>query len=946
MMDIYTIGGGEIVYEILNAVARCLNGGQGTLQALLRIGGFSGIIVVYFMMIYGSTMEILKRWALPVLLVTNVMFVPQTTVWVKDTITHFSYKIDHVPYGLAFFASHVSRMGKVLTETIEQNFSLVDDLKYQQSGMLFGSHILEEAKSFKIVNRNFKENMRNFVGQCVKYDIMLNQKYSFDDLRNSPDLWSLVSSQPSKNRGFYWVPTNNKNPASFVTCSKAVELFNKIWATENDRVWRKLGRQFFSGRFLNHAKSTDASKLRIDPALENLLKQDMIRHLKSTASYLGDLSQSAEEVLRQSVMINAIQDSAAENSKAAGNLLSYAESKAIQQQSYTFETIGKLAAKLLPILKAVIEALAYACFIFIIPLCMIPSGYRFLINWAAILIWLQAWPPMYAILNFIMNIAARSSTLAEIGTDGGFTIANVTGVTGANADIRLLAGYLSMSIPFLCIAVVKGVGTFVHLASQITGTSMQAAGSGASEVTSGNFSYGNVSLRNHQFDNASQLQRNFSSSLSAGGHRWDTGGVQITNDASGRSTMTIASSTSPVSFSASHNESEEFRAGYSDSIQRAQTASARLSASETIAQNQTMRLAESLSQMEAHDIAHKYGVGMDKATQIAQDAKILDSYYKGHTYSQGTTAGGHVGLNAHVGTPGSSGGEGGSVGTGEAKRMKASVGRFFGLGVSGGLSGGVNASNAENLGDSHQASTSHDVHETQRSFDNAIMDLSASQRNDHVTQLAKDHSQTLSDMQQYSSEKAYNEQMARHYQTSYNQGSHLTVSQQHNLMDYALEIGTKEKGYSAQEASRMMTSNRPEDKAIVQSWYQTAAGRTNLKPTMPMMKQPGWDRYDNASSLRNDFQNQKRQAASSLRGQEDDMKTREASLGDERQKVQDLVNQRQTATNQTIHKEHETIKSKEGEIKTSVKERGKKGAARSTRDHMDKTLNPFNKKDE
>ena len=30
-----------------------------------------------------------------------------------------------------------------------------------------------------------------------------------------------------------------------------------------------------------------------------------------------------------------------------------------------------------------------------------------------------------------------------------------------------------MSIPFICIAVVKGVGTFVHLASQLTGTSMQ-----------------------------------------------------------------------------------------------------------------------------------------------------------------------------------------------------------------------------------------------------------------------------------------------------------------------------------------------------------------------------------------------------------------------------------------------------------------------------------------
>jgi hypothetical protein len=74
---------------------------------------------------------------------------------------------------------------------------------------------------------------------------------------------------------------------------------------------------------------------------------------------------------------------------------------------------------------------------------------------------------MYAILNCIMNIAARASTLSEIGTAGGLTIANCLGVSEANAEIKLLAGYLSMSIPFICIAIVKGVETFVHLAGQM-----------------------------------------------------------------------------------------------------------------------------------------------------------------------------------------------------------------------------------------------------------------------------------------------------------------------------------------------------------------------------------------------------------------------------------------------------------------------------------------------
>jgi conjugal transfer mating pair stabilization protein TraG len=173
-MDVYTIGGGEIVYEVLKAVALCLNGGGGTLTALLRIGGFAGAFIVYYMILYGSPQQILRTWGIPVLLMTNMLFLPTSTVWIKDSITRYHYKIDRVPYGLALFASQTSKLGHALTEIVEQSFSTPDDMKYQKNGMMFGSDILEKAKTFRITNQNFKENMRNFVGQCVKYDIMLN----------------------------------------------------------------------------------------------------------------------------------------------------------------------------------------------------------------------------------------------------------------------------------------------------------------------------------------------------------------------------------------------------------------------------------------------------------------------------------------------------------------------------------------------------------------------------------------------------------------------------------------------------------------------------------------------------------------------------------------------------------------------------------------------------
>jgi hypothetical protein len=51
-MDLYTIGGGEIVYEVLKAVALCLNGGSGTLTAMLRIGGNNERLDMYIHYVY------------------------------------------------------------------------------------------------------------------------------------------------------------------------------------------------------------------------------------------------------------------------------------------------------------------------------------------------------------------------------------------------------------------------------------------------------------------------------------------------------------------------------------------------------------------------------------------------------------------------------------------------------------------------------------------------------------------------------------------------------------------------------------------------------------------------------------------------------------------------------------------------------------------------------
>jgi conjugal transfer mating pair stabilization protein TraG len=772
-----------------------------------------------------------------------------------------------------------------------------DDLKYHKTGMIFGSDILEKAKQFKIINRNFRENMRNFVGQCVKYDIILNHKYTFDDLRNSNDIWTLVTSNPSVNRGIFWLPPEG-GKAEYLTCARAVAQFNLVWKQELDRVSLDLGTKLFSGRATGHS-ALHGAQFKMSPQLAQLLKTELLGNLQSAYGYLGDLAQSSEEILKQNIMINAVQDGASENSQASGNPISFSEIKALLQQNYTFETVGKLAAKVLPIMKAVLEALVYACFIFIIPLCMIPSGYKFLFNWVAVLVWLQAWAPMYAILNFIMNIAARASTIAEMGTTGGISVANIAGASAANAEIKVLAGYLAMSIPFICIAVVKGLGNFVHLAGQMTGTSMQAASSSATETASGNFSYGNVSVGNSQTGNVSQLQRNFNSFLGAGGHAVDTGGEQTKNDISGRSIITRAVSSGSTDVAGSYSDTTEKRKLWQDSVQRAQNETENLQKSQSIASAQTQRIASIFSKNTAVADLQKYGFGKEEATQISNAAKVLASHHDGHEYNQTSQTGGTLG-----------GAIGGAVGGG-----KSGISASANLGISGGIS----AANNHNLGESSQASTSEDIGSSQRIIENAIKDISVSERNDELTQMAKDHAKTLSEIEQYSQNKSYYEQQARNYHESLSKGESLNFSQRNNLMDSALKIAREEHGFSLREASELLHSPKSEDQETKNEIFRKAYDDSQSRRGDSLMKQPDFVRFNNRDSLGKTFKQDIR-VAENNRSFYQQMQLAKAGLKFRQRDINVKVDNSITQTDSSIQAGGQSVKNKSAEIEKKVRE--------------------------
>ncbi len=489
---ITTYGGGELFILVFNAIAALFKADRtGMVMTLIRVGLMVGSVYVVILMFLRSSLHEGLRWFLWVVVATNLLFLPKTTVYVHDPLTKTKEKIDHVPFALGFFASFVSQMGRAITEKIESVFTLPDYMPYHQTGTVFASSLMSQVGQFRITDPVFKGNVERFINQCVVYDAMIGHKYTLTDLQNQNDLWDFVSSKASPVLGFLYKEGNN--PGEIITCKTGGQKLNALWKSEIEKATALYG-----SRVQN----------------QKLTKTLFFCHLHNSYQLLSSISKSAEDILKQEMMINAIEDASNNKLSELGAPSNYAATKALLQQRSAYAIAGEIAARTLSLFKNVIEALSYALFIFIVVLALLPNGCRILMTYCGILVWTQLWAPLYAVLNLIMTLYGTSETKGLIGE--GLTLLNSSAIINANADMVTLAAWLSVSVPFISYSILKqGAAAFVGIAQHLGSAMESAASSAAAETVSGNVSLGNFTMGTQAYQNTSAFQHNTSPTYSA-----------------------------------------------------------------------------------------------------------------------------------------------------------------------------------------------------------------------------------------------------------------------------------------------------------------------------------------------------------------------------------------------------------------------------------------------
>jgi len=483
MYEIVAYWNARQIYDVLNAVVGIM--GQPDFLGLMRVVAIIGLLSA-------ATVALLRMKAEePIVLVFCVclfyaiLFLPKVRVTINDPRTAEVYTVDNVPLGLGFIAATSNRVGKYMTSTFETAFTPVDDQKFSQNGMLFGARILEEKQKAKFVNPSLAEDLRRFNQNCLVPELQDNTT-GLSRLVSSTDIWgeilsgSIVILNPGRIVTF-------TSGSSFNCVTGVTDLNTRMTAQVNSEL-DAFGKQMFPTR----------------TGYEVLVRSQLV----TFENDLMGASTTAIQSLRQSAMINAYRDGRLSDS---ADSQAFATTMAIQSSNSAYKTMRDIAEGALPKLRNIIEIVVIAVFpiILLLVLAAGQKGGLVLKSYIMGMLWVQMWAPLYAVINYLMIPQVRNAMTGVMPVSGtpGLTLMNAAQVEGIAISEQALAGMLTMLVPVIAYAIVKGgemamSSVASSLMSPASGAAQsQGAAAGLGNTNAGNLNWGNVSSGNYVGNN-------------------------------------------------------------------------------------------------------------------------------------------------------------------------------------------------------------------------------------------------------------------------------------------------------------------------------------------------------------------------------------------------------------------------------------------------------------
>ncbi|MHB0991749.1 MAG: conjugal transfer protein TraG N-terminal domain-containing protein [Burkholderiales bacterium] len=530
-------------------------------------------------------MEEFWQWTIMVALLNGFLLVPKATVQIVDqTGTNPPAVVANVPIGLAAVASGISSIGYWLTTSYETIFALPGDLNFEENGMMFGQKVQQEMRYLKPATVAWQNDFNNYYSQCLAPDI-LNGTLTQDQINTSSNIWSLLG---------------NTNAGIFVTLSTVGTV--NCPAAYNDLTTRLTSSEVPT-TLQNYAVSALPQTSSPSAAVTGVSNT-----IVDSNSYFYNIATSANAAVQQGVVANAIIDahcnmlSQTSNTALANECLT--QSEGFRQTNSSYRAMANIAESSMPKVRNAIELIQYAIFPIIL-IFVIVAGHRgmtVLKTYVMSLMWIQLWPPLYAVVNYMMNVHA--SYWANSTQGNALALQYQQWVTSASVSDQAIAGMLTLSIPAIAAAIVKGgdIG-------------MQAIGSMASpphsveklatQMTEGNF-------QNGQMKTAADVTTGAPVQ-----HQVSQNGSIINTAANGRQTYDKGIATTNANFKATG------AAAYSASLGQASTTA--LGSSQTASQQAGTEMAAGFNSLNSFVQRHGHDAAFDKGDNLTKMGTISNA---------------------------------------------------------------------------------------------------------------------------------------------------------------------------------------------------------------------------------------------------------------------------------------------------------------------------------
>ncbi|CAI1913751.1 conjugal transfer mating pair stabilization protein TraG [Serratia marcescens] len=498
MTEIYVIGGSEWLAQNLNAIAAFMQ--TDTWDWIRNFAVAISVLVLAVRYTARRDLMDILGWVF-VLVFSSALLTKAQPVQIIDLSNQRSIqRVANVPLGIVLPATVITRIGYAMVLGYEMVFSQPDAVTYSKTGMLFGSSLVAKSTDFTSRNPELSDLFSDYVQNCVVGDILLNRKYSFDELMNSPDPYTLIFSRPSPLRGVF-----NKD-GRFQTCEEVAGPLKNLLVHDTSNTGQT---------FLYYASRLFGSR----PDSNQLFAQ----LLGNSYQYFYQNQKTASDIIKQNIVMNGLRSGIMSYSARSGDtagMLNIASTSAIEKQRLSQATLGQVMMRSLPLLQVILIGMMMGMFPILVIVGMVNQGKEvakyYVFGW----LWVMSWPLLYAILN---------SAMAFYGQKAGspVVLSNLSTVKLNYSDLANTAGYISSMIPFISWYIAKGLGQgLMSVSHSMTGAYQSSASSAAMSVSDANYSFNNMQTDNVQGNtwdtNSSVRAGQMTKQLSTGGSQTQT----------------------------------------------------------------------------------------------------------------------------------------------------------------------------------------------------------------------------------------------------------------------------------------------------------------------------------------------------------------------------------------------------------------------------------------